>query len=222
MTTLPNIFLTLGFLFFVFVSPICAEPEPAPPASTLIVEPHMVQIILNDEHRQGVDWEAIVSDFQAVSLKNDITPQDKQVNISLGTVSDEDYAVLLDALDAVGQVVQVKIEPINLTENEHARIDFTSQAKNKMWVDAQLVQSTKGVNQLHVSMGLDNGLTGETTVDIKEKTTIVIGSFISEHEVATLHKFPLLGDLPIVGLVFRKKGKLMQKVETIIFLTPKG
>jgi len=28
-----------------------------------------------------------------------------------------------------------------------------------------------------------------------------------------------VGDLPLVGLVFRKQGKLMQKTETIIFLT---
>ena len=34
-----------------------------------------------------------------------------------------------------------------------------------------------------------------------------------------LGNFPMLGNIPIVGLVFRSKGRLMQKTETVIFLT---
>ena len=48
---------------------------------------------------------------------------------------------------------------------------------------------------------------------------------MKEEEITRTRKFPLLGDIrllgdiPIVGLVFRNQGRLMQKTETIIFLT---
>jgi len=40
-----------------------------------------------------------------------------------------------------------------------------------------------------------------------------------EEEITKIRKFPLLGDLPLVGLVFRKQGKLMQKQKQSFFLT---
>ena len=56
---------------------------------------------------------------------------------------------------------------------------------------------------------------------IKDAAVIqdVIGGLIKEEEITRTHKFPLLGDLPLVGLVFRNQGRLMQKKETVVFLT---
>ena len=62
-------------------------------------------------------------------------------------------------------------------------------------------------------------LQAETKVLIADNTTIVIGGLMKEEEITRKHKFPLLGDIPIVSLVFRSKGHLMQKTETIVFLT---
>jgi type II secretory pathway component GspD/PulD (secretin) len=42
---------------------------------------------------------------------------------------------------------------------------------------------------------------------------------MKEGEITRTRKFPLLGNIPIVGLVFRNRGRLMQKTETVIFLT---
>ena len=62
-------------------------------------------------------------------------------------------------------------------------------------------------------------LQAETKMLIANDMTIVIGGLMKEEEITRKHKFPLLGDIPIVGQVFRHKGHLMQKTETVIFLT---
>ena len=58
-----------------------------------------------------------------------------------------------------------------------------------------------------------------TKVLIVNNTTIVIGGIMKEEEIRRTRKFPLLGDIPIVGLVFSSRGRLMQKTETVIFMT---
>ncbi|MBF0512250.1 MAG: hypothetical protein HQL13_08000, partial [Candidatus Omnitrophica bacterium] len=62
-------------------------------------------------------------------------------------------------------------------------------------------------------------LQAQTRMGVADNTTIVIGGLMKEEEITRTHKFPLLGDIPLVGLVFRSRGRLMQKTETVIFLS---
>jgi type II secretory pathway component GspD/PulD (secretin) len=206
------------------------EQEHPPAIRELTLEPHVVHIVLNDEHRQGIDWEAIVSDFHTIQLKKAENPVwvDKKYKVSVGTISNEDYAVLLDALDTVGKMTQVPQGPVILKSDAQHDLNIASNLKVEI-----LLTNTKGETRLHLqpTVGVflkDSGnpvamtLKAHTDVGLKEDTTIVIGSITSEQEITRMHKFPLLGDLPLVGLVFRNRGRLMQKTETIIFLTARS
>jgi len=57
-----------------------------------------------------------------------------------------------------------------------------------------------------------------TSVRVKNGETLVIGGLFSENEVSTLRKVPLLGDLPILGRLFRQDGKEKSRSELIIML----
>ena len=63
----------------------------------------------------------------------------------------------------------------------------------------------------------------QTQVLIKNGETIAIGGLMTDSEVATEQKFPVLGDIPLVGKLFRSKrrtqGTNNQKEETIFFIT---
>lgn len=61
----------------------------------------------------------------------------------------------------------------------------------------------------------------ETSVRIKEGQTIAIGGLIKEEEVEKLSKVPFLGDLPILGELFKSRSQDNQKQELVIFLTPR-
>ncbi len=60
----------------------------------------------------------------------------------------------------------------------------------------------------------------ETTVTVKDKSTVVIGGLIRNDKTEVLHKVPVLGDIPVVGVLFRRKETTMERRNLLIFLTP--
>jgi general secretion pathway protein D len=62
--------------------------------------------------------------------------------------------------------------------------------------------------------------TAKTTVIIKDGHTIVIGGLIEKIIDDTSYKVPFLGDIPILGWLFRSKSRTGDKTNLFIFLTP--
>ena len=64
----------------------------------------------------------------------------------------------------------------------------------------------------------------ETTVTIKDGVTIVIAGLIRNKKEEEIKKFPILGDIPILGWLFKSKQKGSEiepeRKELVIFLTP--
>ena len=61
----------------------------------------------------------------------------------------------------------------------------------------------------------------ETTVSAKDGDTIILGGMIRNQVTATVNKVPLLGDLPLLGNLFKSTSNDHQKTELLVFLTPK-
>jgi type IV pilus assembly protein PilQ len=68
--------------------------------------------------------------------------------------------------------------------------------------------------------GIDSR-TAQTTVLIRDGETIVIGGLISDQVQETVAKIPILGDIPLLGALFRSKHKARTRTELLIFVTPK-
>ncbi len=62
--------------------------------------------------------------------------------------------------------------------------------------------------------------TAKTTVTIRDGETIIIGGLIDTEDSKSLRKVPFLGDIPLIGNVFRKKDNKKKDKELIIFITP--
>ena len=58
-------------------------------------------------------------------------------------------------------------------------------------------------------------------IRIKDGETLVIGGMVQEEESKTVHKIPVLGDLPLIGAAFRSSGTSKTKNELVIMITPK-
>lgn len=61
----------------------------------------------------------------------------------------------------------------------------------------------------------------ETRVHVNDGDTIVIGGLITDSESDTVAKIPLLGDIPILGWLFKKKSVTRTRTELLIFVTSK-
>jgi type II secretion system protein D len=62
--------------------------------------------------------------------------------------------------------------------------------------------------------------TADTTVTVRDGQTIVLGGLISDRYEDRERKVPLLGDIPIIGLIFRSERRERAKTELLIVLTP--
>ncbi len=58
-----------------------------------------------------------------------------------------------------------------------------------------------------------------TTVRIRDGDTVVIGGLFRDEETAQRTKLPLLGDLPLLGNLFRSRTQRKRHSEVVIFLT---
>ncbi|MHB2025364.1 MAG: type IV pilus secretin PilQ [Elusimicrobiota bacterium] len=61
----------------------------------------------------------------------------------------------------------------------------------------------------------------QTTVMVKDGDTIVIGGLIHDSMTDQVGKVPILGDLPLIGWLFRNVNKVHTRNELLIFVTPK-
>jgi general secretion pathway protein D len=61
----------------------------------------------------------------------------------------------------------------------------------------------------------------ETTVIVEDGHTVVIGGLIDDSSTITEQKVPLLGDIPLLGWLFKYKSKAFDKTNLYVFLTPR-
>lgn len=59
-----------------------------------------------------------------------------------------------------------------------------------------------------------------TTVTVPDKATIIISGLIREDQVKTVAKVPILGDIPLLGMLFRHSVDSRQRTNLLIFVTP--
>ena len=60
----------------------------------------------------------------------------------------------------------------------------------------------------------------DTTVMTRDGETTVIGGLIYDNNADTTYKVPLLGDIPLLGWLFKKHVVARQRLELLIFVTP--
>ena len=60
----------------------------------------------------------------------------------------------------------------------------------------------------------------ETVLNVDDGQIAVIGGLLSDDERRTIEKIPLLGDIPVLGNLFKSKGKSRTKTNLMIFIRP--
>ncbi|KPK98760.1 MAG: hypothetical protein AMJ95_02630 [Omnitrophica WOR_2 bacterium SM23_72] len=60
----------------------------------------------------------------------------------------------------------------------------------------------------------------ETTVMVKDGVTIIIGGLKKDEKIKTVKKIPILGDIPLLGMLFRNTVDENNRTELVILLTP--
>ncbi len=59
-----------------------------------------------------------------------------------------------------------------------------------------------------------------TTVTVPNQTTVVISGLIREDQTKVVYKVPILGDIPLLGMLFRSTSDKKERTNLLIFVTP--
>ena len=109
----------------------------------------------------------------------------------------------------VGKIL--KITP-HVTEGRLVRMKISLEVTNIDLASTLTTSSTLPVTQKR---------TIDTTVIVKDSQTVVIGGLIDESETTNETKVPVLGDIPVLGWLFRDHSETTEKTNLYIFLTPR-
>lgn len=60
----------------------------------------------------------------------------------------------------------------------------------------------------------------KTVIKTKNRQTIVIGGLVSTDQTESVRKIPLLGDIPVLGYLFKRTSTVVTKTNLLVFITP--
>lgn len=104
--------------------------------------------------------------------------------------------------------ITLRIKP-QVNESEYVRLEVN-----------QEVSDIKGAGGLGAGAPITTRRTVKSVVLVKDQATVVIGGLIREVENETVEKVPFLGDIPLVGVLFRNTSVIKNKQNLVLMLTP--
>ncbi len=154
--------------------------------------------------------------LNVLSTPNILTSDNKEAeifvgeNIPFGGQSTVSSGIQTSSTERKDVGINLKIKP-QISEGDYIRMDIN-----------QEISAVKEV--VTVGAGLTDRSTtkrsAKTSIVVKDNETIVIGGLISDQEQEIISKVPLLGDIPLLGWLFKTKSKTRKKVNLMIMLTP--
>lgn len=129
--------------------------------------------------------------------------QSSGVGSSTVTLREQDYGIGLSFLPIVGKdgVIRLKVTP-EVTEIASSPLVYGSGLSSTI-IPAF---TTRKVS---------------TTVQIKEGQSLVIGGLLSSTLTETIRAIPLLGEIPVLGALFRSSDYVNAKTELVVIVSPK-
>lgn len=122
-----------------------------------------------------------------------------------------------------GGVVQTGIErrDVGITLRLTPQILENDQVKMEIYQEISAVNEGVGSSVGTVVVGpTTTKRSANTTVIVQDQETVVIAGLIKDDIVRSEKKVPLLGDIPILGWLFKTQSKRTEKRNLLVFLTP--
>jgi len=90
-------------------------------------------------------------------------------------------------------------------------------------ITANISPEVSNVVELERATGLPTVASrkASTTVRVKDGETVVIGGLTQRQDYVTNRRIPFLGDIPLLGQLFRSKSKNSTKSDLVILITPR-
>ncbi len=110
--------------------------------------------------------------------------------------------------------IKLEITPFIRPDSEMVRMKIDQIVKQKSNVKVEsttLASSTTVISNREI----------KTNLVVKNGDTAVLGGLVRDQESVTEQKIPLLGDIPVLGWLFKSKSVDNDKINLVVFMTPK-
>lgn len=182
---------------------------------------------------------------EAYKLKNWYQlPIDFDITLDM-LVSDGDARILMDskltttnnreASLHIGEIIPYAIQSYNISSSGGAnyqiqkeevgvKVTMTPHVNEKNQITLSLepeVSSIAGWKGPAADIPLVRVRTANTTVRVEDGQTIFLAGLLSEEKAEEIRKLPILGDIPLLGLLFQRRKMTSKKNNLIIEITPR-
>lgn len=134
----------------------------------------------------------------------------KEAYVTTTTTTGQTTTTTAEEVTYVDVGIQLSVTP---TINSEGYISMQIKPEISSVVD---VLTTPSGNEIPI---IDTAL-AETTVFVKDASTIMIGGLRREEESEQSERFPFLGDIPIIGNLLSSKTKEKERSELLVMITP--
>jgi type II secretion system protein D len=142
-----------------------------------------------------------------------LTGDNQEAKITVGAQVRIPQGSTLNAINTITNFVtedlgvMLQLTP-RITKNDFVAMKIKAQIKNLI------------PNQAVAGLPVISNSDIETNIAVQNKATIAMGGLIQEEERETVTKIPILGDLPVLGKLFRDTTKSKNKSNLLVFMTP--
>ena len=185
-----------------------------------------------------------LNDFVTEGLKYSVLRTDQQLSAVLRMLATDKNVDILStphiltlnnqpAMIRVGEEVPVLTQTRNIQGGETIRsfdfknvaieLEVTPRINHEREVTLKVHPLVKKILGFNAELNAPILATREakTHVLVQDGQTVVIGGLMKDDRSESRSKIPFLGDIPILGALFRKQGVTSEKTELLVFITPR-
>ncbi|HEX8822357.1 MAG TPA: type II secretion system secretin GspD [Archangium sp.] len=123
---------------------------------------------------------------------------------------------LLGALGGLGSLYA----PIN-RQNVELKLSVKPQINESDFIRMTITEQTEEIASTDPVLGpTTSKRSAKTTVVAKDQETVVIGGIMQDRTIESVSKVPIIGDVPLIGHLFRETTRRKTKTNLLLFLTP--
>ncbi len=103
------------------------------------------------------------------------------------------------------------------------KLKFTPRINKSKMITMKLYQEVKSISGATQDSNANptfNKRDIRTVVQVADHQTIVIGGLIATERTKSIRKIPILGDIPLIGYLFKRTSNVTQKTNLLVFITP--
>ncbi len=170
---------------------------------------------------------ALQSDTEAnvLSTPNLLTLDNEEAKIVIGQnvpfiTGSYSQAATAGATSGINPFQTIERKDVGITLKVKPLIVEGGKIKLNIMQEASSVQKKANASEVGASDLITNKRTIETTVLVEDGKAIVLGGLIQDDVQTSVDKVPGLGDLPLIGALFRSESRARVKTNLMVFLRP--